>query len=111
MKDTVSQYIPLPNPLTSTAPQASSNNLTMPAGVLYRFQAVSGRGPGLGASNQIVELQQDARPLAYWPPGPLVLHGAPSSRSHIVGRAMRDVPKRLSGHRMLIVLTRSLFAD
>jgi cytochrome P450 len=31
MKDTVSHYIPPPNPLTSTAPQAFSNNLTMPA--------------------------------------------------------------------------------
>jgi hypothetical protein len=31
MRDTVSHYIPLPNPLTSTAPQAFSNNLTMPS--------------------------------------------------------------------------------
>jgi hypothetical protein len=30
MKDTVSHYIPPPNPLTSTAPQPLSNNLTMP---------------------------------------------------------------------------------
>jgi NAD dependent epimerase/dehydratase family enzyme len=30
MKDTVSHYIPLPDPLTSTAPQPLSNNLTMP---------------------------------------------------------------------------------
>ena len=30
MKDTVSHYIPPQNPLTSTAPQAFSNNLTMP---------------------------------------------------------------------------------
>ena len=30
MKNTVSHYIPPPNPLTSPAPQAFSNNLTMP---------------------------------------------------------------------------------
>jgi len=31
MKNTVSHYIPPPNPLTSPAPQAFSNNLTMPS--------------------------------------------------------------------------------
>jgi hypothetical protein len=30
MKDAVSHYVPPPNPLTSTAPQAFSDNLTMP---------------------------------------------------------------------------------
>jgi hypothetical protein len=30
MKDTVSHYIPPPNPLTSTEPRAFSKNLTMP---------------------------------------------------------------------------------
>src|ERR1700677_614838 len=32
VKNAVSQYIPLPSTLTSTAPQSFSNNLTMPPG-------------------------------------------------------------------------------
>jgi len=31
MKDAVSHYVPPPSPLTSTAPQAFSDNLTMPS--------------------------------------------------------------------------------
>ena len=33
MKDTISHYVPPYSPLTSTEPQAFSNNLTMPLGV------------------------------------------------------------------------------
>ena len=34
MKDTISHYVPPYSPLTSTEPQALSNNLTMPASSL-----------------------------------------------------------------------------
>ena len=35
MKDTVSHYVPPHSPLTSTEPQAFSNNLTMPFDSLF----------------------------------------------------------------------------
>jgi len=48
MKNTVSHYIPLPNPLTSTAPHAFSNNLTMPWRARCVATRTAGSASGLG---------------------------------------------------------------